>query len=39
MKDLMELAVSMIDNRSFHIGMPAGQAADTEKVKKGSTEK
>lgn len=39
MKDLMELAVSLMDNRSFHIEMPAGQTVDTEKAEEGSAEK
>ena len=39
MKDLMELAVSLMDNRSFHIEMPAGQTADAKKAEEGSTEK
>ncbi len=38
MMELMEFAVSLMDNRSFYIGMPAGQAADAEK-EEGSTEK
>ena len=39
MKDLMEFAVSLMDNRQFHIGTPAEQIADAEKTEEGSTEK
>ena len=39
MKDLMEFAVSLMDNRHFHIGMPAERTADAEKTEEGSTEK
>lgn len=39
MKDLMEFALSLMDDRRYHIEMPAGQAADSEKEEEGSTEK
>ena len=39
MKDLMEFAVSLIDNRQFHIGTSAERTTDVEKAEEGSTEK
>lgn len=39
MKDLMEFAVSLMDNRQFHIGTPAKWTTDAEKAEEGSTEK